>query len=55
VLTVDNMEQALARVQGGSKRDSGAHAVEAVLASLQIKRRLDSKRAPAGFSARQAG
>ncbi|HLJ02707.1 MAG TPA: 6,7-dimethyl-8-ribityllumazine synthase, partial [Solirubrobacteraceae bacterium] len=32
VLTVDTMEQALARVQGGSKRDSGRHAAEAVLA-----------------------
>jgi 6,7-dimethyl-8-ribityllumazine synthase len=44
VLTVDNMEQALDRVTGGSKRDTGAHAVEAVLASLVVKRRL----APAG-------
>ena len=34
VLTVDTMEQALARVAGGAKRDSGRHAVEAVLASL---------------------
>jgi 6,7-dimethyl-8-ribityllumazine synthase len=40
VLTVDTMEQALERVQGGSKRDTGRHAVEAVLASLQIKRAL---------------
>ena len=31
------MEQALARVQGGGKRDSGAHAAEAVLASLAIR------------------
>jgi hypothetical protein len=38
------MEQALERVTGGSKRDTGAHAVEAVLASLAVKRRL----APAG-------
>ena len=34
VLTVDSMEQALARVAGGAKRDSGRHAVEAVLACL---------------------
>jgi 6,7-dimethyl-8-ribityllumazine synthase len=40
VLTVDNMEQALDRVIGGSKRDTGAHAVEAVLASLAVKERL---------------
>ena len=40
VLTVDNMEQALDRVTGGSKRDTGAHAVEAVLASLAVKGRL---------------
>jgi 6,7-dimethyl-8-ribityllumazine synthase len=50
VLTVDNMEQALARVQGGSKRDTGAHAVEAALATLAIKRRLAGKRGPAGFA-----
>jgi 6,7-dimethyl-8-ribityllumazine synthase len=40
VLTVDNMEQALARVSGGSKRDTGRHAAEAVLAVLDVKRRL---------------
>jgi 6,7-dimethyl-8-ribityllumazine synthase len=40
VLTVDTMEQALARVVGGSKRDTGRHAVEAVLASLDVKRAL---------------
>jgi len=38
VLTVDTMDQALARVAGGSKRDTGRHAVEAVLASLEVKR-----------------
>jgi 6,7-dimethyl-8-ribityllumazine synthase len=38
VLTVDTMEQALARVAGGGKRDTGAHAVEAALASLAVKR-----------------
>jgi 6,7-dimethyl-8-ribityllumazine synthase len=40
VLTVDTMEQALARVTGGSKRDTGRHAIEAVLASLDVKRAL---------------
>jgi 6,7-dimethyl-8-ribityllumazine synthase len=40
VLTVDNMDQALARVSGGSKRDTGRHAAEAVLAVLDVKRRL---------------
>ena len=40
VLTVDNMEQALARVSGGEKRDTGRHAAEAVLAVLEVKRRL---------------
>src|SRR5947209_5053357 len=40
VLTVDTIEQALDRVQGGSKRDTGAHAVKAALASLEVKRRL---------------
>ena len=38
VLTVDTLDQALARVAGGSKRDTGRHAVEAVLASLEVKR-----------------
>ena len=37
VLTVDTMEQARARVAGGSKRDSGRHAVEAVLACLAVR------------------
>jgi 6,7-dimethyl-8-ribityllumazine synthase len=36
VLTVDTYEQALAR-SGEGKRDSGAHAAEAVLALLEIK------------------
>ncbi len=40
VLTVDTMEQALDRVAGGSKRDTGAHAVQAVLASLAVKEQL---------------
>jgi 6,7-dimethyl-8-ribityllumazine synthase len=50
VLTVDTMEQALARVQGGSKRDSGRHAAEAVLAVLRVKDELGGRRARAGFS-----
>ncbi|HET9126353.1 MAG TPA: 6,7-dimethyl-8-ribityllumazine synthase [Solirubrobacteraceae bacterium] len=37
VLTVDSMEQALARVTGGEKRDTGRHAVEAVLACLRAR------------------
>ncbi len=37
VLTVDTMEQALERVTGGSKRDTGRHAAEAALASLKVK------------------
>jgi 6,7-dimethyl-8-ribityllumazine synthase len=50
VLTVDTMEQALDRVAGGSKRDTGAHAAEAVLASLQVKQELDSRRGRTGFA-----
>jgi len=51
VLTVETMEQALARVQGGAKRDSGAHAAEAVLASLAVREQLAERKARAGFSA----
>jgi 6,7-dimethyl-8-ribityllumazine synthase len=40
VLTVNNKEQALARSDEGAKRNSGAHAAEAVLALLTIKQRL---------------
>jgi 6,7-dimethyl-8-ribityllumazine synthase len=50
VLTVDTMEQALARADGG-KRDTGRHAAEAVLAALEVKRRLAARRARAGFGA----
>lgn len=39
VLTVDTMEQALAR-SGGGKRDSGRHAAEAVLALVAVRDRL---------------
>jgi 6,7-dimethyl-8-ribityllumazine synthase len=42
VLTVDTMEQALERVSGGSKRDTGRNAVEAVLASLEVERQLSN-------------
>ena len=50
VLTVDTMEQALDRVTGGSKRDTGRHAVQAALASLEVKRELSGRRGPAGFA-----
>ena len=39
VLTVETMEQALAR-SGGGKRDQGAHAAEAVLALARLSERL---------------
>jgi 6,7-dimethyl-8-ribityllumazine synthase len=39
VLTVDTLDQALAR-SGGGKRDSGRHAAEAVLALLAIRDRV---------------
>jgi 6,7-dimethyl-8-ribityllumazine synthase len=51
VLTVDTMEQALDRVAGGAKRDSGRHAVDAVLASLEVKDELSGRRGKAGFAA----
>jgi 6,7-dimethyl-8-ribityllumazine synthase len=50
VLTVDTMEQALDRVVGGSKRDTGRHSVEAVLASLAVKDELVGRRGRAGFA-----
>jgi 6,7-dimethyl-8-ribityllumazine synthase len=50
VLTVDSAEQARARIKGGSKRDSAAHAVEAVLASMSVKRELTERPRRAGFS-----
>jgi 6,7-dimethyl-8-ribityllumazine synthase len=40
VLTVDTMEQALERVGGGAKRDTGRSAAEAALASLAVKQKL---------------
>jgi 6,7-dimethyl-8-ribityllumazine synthase len=39
VLTVDTMEQTLAR-SGGGKRDQGEHAAEAVLALVALRERL---------------
>jgi 6,7-dimethyl-8-ribityllumazine synthase len=51
VLTVDSLEQALDRVQGGSKRDTGRQAVEAVLATLAAKEALAGRRGRAGFAA----
>ncbi|HEY3729337.1 MAG TPA: 6,7-dimethyl-8-ribityllumazine synthase [Solirubrobacteraceae bacterium] len=51
VLTVDTMAQALDRVTGGSKRDSGRHAAEAVLASLAVSDELTGRRGKAGFAA----
>jgi len=39
VLTVESMEQALAR-SGGDKRDQGRHAAEAVLALAKLRKRL---------------
>lgn len=39
VVTVENMDQALART-GGGKRDQGAHAAEAVLALLRVRAEL---------------
>jgi 6,7-dimethyl-8-ribityllumazine synthase len=48
VLTVDNMLQALDRVLGGFKRDTGRHAAEAVLASLAVKDALVGGRASRG-------
>jgi 6,7-dimethyl-8-ribityllumazine synthase len=49
VLTVDSIEQALERVSGGSKRDTGRDAVEAALASVALKRQLSGRRTTAGF------
>jgi 6,7-dimethyl-8-ribityllumazine synthase len=50
ILTVDTMEQAFERVRGGSKRDTGRHAAEAVLAALAVKDELSgaSRASPPG-------
>jgi 6,7-dimethyl-8-ribityllumazine synthase len=50
VLTVNTMAQALERVTGGSKRDTGRHAAEAAVAALAVRHELSSRRGPAGFS-----
>ena len=50
VLTVDTMEQALDRVAGGAKRDTGRDATEAALAALAVKEQLEAPRRSAGFS-----
>jgi 6,7-dimethyl-8-ribityllumazine synthase len=50
VLTVDNVEQASERVTGGSKRDTGAHAVEAALAALAVREQLNNARQAPGFA-----
>jgi 6,7-dimethyl-8-ribityllumazine synthase len=50
VLTVDSMEQARDRVTGGARRDTGRHAVEAVLAALAVKDELGGRRGRAGFA-----
>lgn len=44
VLTVDSMDQALARVTGGSKRDTGRHAAQAALAAVAVRGRLGAGR-----------
>jgi len=51
VLTVDSAEQARARVKGGTKRDTGRHAVDAALASAAVKRELTERPRRAGFAA----
>ncbi len=51
VLTVDTMEQALDRVSGGAKRDTGRHAAEAVLAALAAREAIKGRRAQTGFAA----
>ncbi|HUE28465.1 MAG TPA: 6,7-dimethyl-8-ribityllumazine synthase [Solirubrobacteraceae bacterium] len=51
VLTVDTMDQALARVAGGSKRDTGRQAAEAALAAVAVKQELSPRRGTTGFSA----
>jgi 6,7-dimethyl-8-ribityllumazine synthase len=50
ILTVESMKQALERVKGGSKRDSGRHAAEAALASLTVRDEIAGRRGPAGFA-----
>ena len=47
LLTVGTMEQALDRVKGGSKRDTGRQAAEAALAALAVRNRLPATRGEA--------
>ncbi len=47
LLTVENMDQAMAR-SGGGKRDQGAHAAEAVLALLRVRAELGERERAAG-------
>ena len=47
LLTVENMDQAMAR-SGGGKRDQGAHAAEAVLALLRVRAELGERAGAAG-------
>jgi 6,7-dimethyl-8-ribityllumazine synthase len=42
VLTVDTMDQALAR-SGGDKRDSGRHAADAILALIRVKEQASAR------------
>jgi 6,7-dimethyl-8-ribityllumazine synthase len=49
VLTVETMDQALART-GGGKRDQGRHAAEAVLRMAALRRELSGAHAPSGAS-----
>jgi 6,7-dimethyl-8-ribityllumazine synthase len=51
VLTVATSLQGLDRVTGGSKRDTGRDAAEAMLASLAVRDELASRRGRAGFAA----
>jgi 6,7-dimethyl-8-ribityllumazine synthase len=47
LLTVESMDQAMAR-SGGGKRDQGAHAAEAVLALLRVRAELGERAGTAG-------
>ena len=51
ILTVDTMAQALERVAGGSRRDTGRHAAAAAVASLAVKHEVGRRRGSAGFVA----
>jgi 6,7-dimethyl-8-ribityllumazine synthase len=50
VLTVDTIAQALDRVAGGFRRDTGRAAAEAALASLEVKRAVAGEPAPSAVS-----